>query len=162
MHFENIRSTILKPNLRLNGYMKKSFAAVIICSQASALECLSCRSYRDSEKLKGVEVGNLGCHGIFKSRPVHLLCSSSKHIISLHKRLQAADTINHKTCDGYIADVIIDFTFVASANGRSQRLRSLRHELSSPARTLESWFESHLRHGCLCAFILCLCCSVYR
>jgi hypothetical protein len=27
---------------------------------------------------------------------------------------------------------------------------------------LDRGFESHLRHGCLCAFILCLCCSVYR
>jgi hypothetical protein len=32
-------------------------------------------------------------------------------------------------------------------------------------RSLEHWdrgFESHSRHGCLCAFILCLCCSVCR
>jgi hypothetical protein len=32
-------------------------------------------------------------------------------------------------------------------------------------RWLESWdrgFESHSRHKCLCAFILCLCCPVYR
>jgi hypothetical protein len=32
-------------------------------------------------------------------------------------------------------------------------------------RPLEHWdrvFESHSRHGCLCAFILCLCCSVCR
>jgi hypothetical protein len=32
-------------------------------------------------------------------------------------------------------------------------------------RPLEHWnrgFESHLRHGCLCAFILCLCCPVCR
>jgi hypothetical protein len=31
-------------------------------------------------------------------------------------------------------------------------------------RPLEHWdrgFESHLRHGCLCAFILCLCCPMY-
>jgi hypothetical protein len=30
-------------------------------------------------------------------------------------------------------------------------------------RTLKQWdrvFESHLRHGYLCAFIVCLCCSV--
>jgi hypothetical protein len=32
-------------------------------------------------------------------------------------------------------------------------------------RPFEHWdrgFESHSRIGCLCAFILCLCCSVYR
>jgi hypothetical protein len=32
-------------------------------------------------------------------------------------------------------------------------------------RSLERWdlvFEPHLRHGCLRAFILCLCCSVCR
>jgi hypothetical protein len=32
-------------------------------------------------------------------------------------------------------------------------------------RSLERWnngFESNSRHGCLCAFILCLCCSVRR
>jgi hypothetical protein len=45
---------------------------------------------------------------------------------------------------------------------RSQWLRGLRHELSSFFRTLGSWFESHSRHGRLCAFILCFCCSVYR
>jgi hypothetical protein len=28
-------------------------------------------------------------------------------------------------------------------------------------RPLDRGFESHSRHGCLCAFILCLCCSVY-
>jgi hypothetical protein len=32
-------------------------------------------------------------------------------------------------------------------------------------RPLKHWgrgFESHSRHGCLCAFILCFCCSVCR
>jgi hypothetical protein len=31
--------------------------------------------------------------------------------------------------------------------------------------SLERWdrtFKSHLTHGCLCAFVLCLCCSVCR
>jgi hypothetical protein len=38
--------------------------------------------------------------------------------------------------------------------GRSQWPRGLRHELSSPAQHWNRGFESHLRHGCLCAFIL--------
>jgi hypothetical protein len=32
-------------------------------------------------------------------------------------------------------------------------------------RPLEHWdrgFQSHFKHGCLCAFILCLCCPVCR
>jgi hypothetical protein len=32
-------------------------------------------------------------------------------------------------------------------------------------RSLKHWgrgFETHSRHGCLCAFILCLCCTTYR
>jgi hypothetical protein len=40
--------------------------------------------------------------------------------------------------------------------------RGLRHE---PFRQLEHWdygFESYSRHGCMCAFILCLYCSVCR
>jgi hypothetical protein len=48
-------------------------------------------------------------------------------------------------------------------NCRSQWPRGLRHELSSVARTLGSWiripFEARMS---LCAFILCLCCSVCR
>jgi hypothetical protein len=35
----------------------------------------------------------------------------------------------------------------------------------SKARLLEHWnrvFEYHLRHGCLCAFVLCFCYSVCR
>jgi hypothetical protein len=34
--------------------------------------------------------------------------------------------------------------------------RGLKHELSSLARKLDSWVESHRRHGCLCVFILFL------
>jgi hypothetical protein len=37
------------------------------------------------------------------------------------------------------------------------------HSGMNRLRTLEHWdrgFESHLIHGCLCAFILCLCCSM--
>jgi hypothetical protein len=41
-----------------------------------------------------------------------------------------------------------------------QRPQRLRHELSSPTRTLGSWFRIHSKHGCLCARILCSCCSV--
>jgi hypothetical protein len=36
----------------------------------------------------------------------------------------------------------------------------VRHEFSSPARTLGSRFDSHSRHGCLSTFIVCLCCPV--
>jgi hypothetical protein len=39
---------------------------------------------------------------------------------------------------------------------------SLRHELSSPFKHWDRGLESHTRNGCLCAFILCLCCSVCR
>jgi hypothetical protein len=45
--------------------------------------------------------------------------------------------------------------------GRSQWPRDVRHELSSLERC-DRGFESHSRHGCLCAFILCLCCYVCR
>jgi Tfp pilus assembly protein PilN len=41
-------------------------------------------------------------------------------------------------------------------HGRPRWARGLRHELSSLARTLDSRFESYSRHGCFCAFILCL------
>jgi hypothetical protein len=34
--------------------------------------------------------------------------------------------------------------------------RGLRHELSRPLKHWDHGFESHLRHGGLCAFILCL------
>jgi hypothetical protein len=40
--------------------------------------------------------------------------------------------------------------------------RCLRHELSSSLERWDRGFESHSRHGCLCAFILCLCCSSCR
>jgi hypothetical protein len=45
---------------------------------------------------------------------------------------------------------------------RSQWPRGLRHELSSLARTLRSWVRILLKAwmSTLCAFILCLCCSV--
>jgi hypothetical protein len=42
---------------------------------------------------------------------------------------------------------------------RSQWPPGLRGEISPSAQTLGSMFESHSRHGCLSAFILCLCCS---
>jgi hypothetical protein len=49
---------------------------------------------------------------------------------------------------------------VAMFSCRSQWSRSLMR-----LHSLEHWdrgFESHSRHGCLFAFILCLCCSVCR
>jgi hypothetical protein len=48
-----------------------------------------------------------------------------------------------------------DFNAALKVTRRSQWPLSLR---------LEHWncgFESHSRHGCLSAFALCLCCSVY-
>jgi hypothetical protein len=48
------------------------------------------------------------------------------------------------------------------AAGRSQWPCRLRRDC---LRSLGHWdrgFESHSRHECLCAFILCLCCSVCR
>jgi hypothetical protein len=45
---------------------------------------------------------------------------------------------------------------------RSQWPRSIRHELYSLARTLGSGFDTQWRRGSLCAFILCLCCPLYR
>jgi hypothetical protein len=47
---------------------------------------------------------------------------------------------------------------------QSQWPRGLRHELSSLARTLGSWVRFPLKSwmSVLCAFILCLCCSVCR
>jgi hypothetical protein len=48
-------------------------------------------------------------------------------------------------------------------NCPSQWPRRLRHELSLPARTLWLWVRIPLK-ACMpvCAFILCLCCPVYR
>jgi hypothetical protein len=47
---------------------------------------------------------------------------------------------------------------------RSQWPRGLRHELSSLARMLGSWVRIPLktRMSVMCAFTLCLCCSVIR
>jgi hypothetical protein len=44
----------------------------------------------------------------------------------------------------------------------SGRPRGLRHELSPPVRTLASWVRIPLEAWKFCAFILCLCCSVYK
>jgi hypothetical protein len=57
--------------------------------------------------------------------------------------------------------VFLNFT-VPKIQCRSQRPRGLRHELSSPLKDWDGGFEPQLRHGCLCAFILCLCCPVCR
>jgi hypothetical protein len=48
--------------------------------------------------------------------------------------------------------------------GRSQWPRGLRHELPSLAPTLGSWVRIPLKAwiSVLCAFILCLCCSLCR
>jgi hypothetical protein len=40
---------------------------------------------------------------------------------------------------------------------QSQWPHDLRHEMSLPTEKLDCGFESHLRHGCLYGFILCLC-----
>jgi hypothetical protein len=42
-----------------------------------------------------------------------------------------------------------------SRNWRTQFMNRLR-----PLKHWDRGFQSHSRHGCLCAFILCLCCSV--
>jgi hypothetical protein len=42
---------------------------------------------------------------------------------------------------------------------RSQCPSGLKHEISSPARTLESWIRIQIQ-AWIFAFILCLCCSV--
>jgi hypothetical protein len=49
------------------------------------------------------------------------------------------------------------FTLDEHHNCRSQWPRDLRHEPSSHSRTSRSWVRIPLEHGCLCAFILCLC-----
>jgi hypothetical protein len=54
------------------------------------------------------------------------------------------------------------YTCVQRQFYRSQWPRGLRHELSSPLKHWDRGFESHLRHGCLCAFTLCLCSPVCR
>jgi hypothetical protein len=43
------------------------------------------------------------------------------------------------------------------STSRSQWLHGLRHEPSSPARTLGCGFESQSRHGCLCVRLFCVC-----
>jgi hypothetical protein len=50
------------------------------------------------------------------------------------------------------------------SSDHSGRPRSLRHELSSLARTLGSWIRIPLKAwmSIFCAFIPCFCCSVYR
>jgi hypothetical protein len=45
--------------------------------------------------------------------------------------------------------------------GRSQWLHGQSMNCLRPLKRCDRGFESHLRHGCLCAFILCLCCPVY-
>jgi hypothetical protein len=59
-------------------------------------------------------------------------------------------------------DLPIDLNQSIVRNGRSQWPRHIRHELSLPAQTWDSGFESYLRQECPCAFILCLCCPVCR
>jgi hypothetical protein len=46
-----------------------------------------------------------------------------------------------------------------------EKIQDSLHFRQCYPRLLEHWdrgFESPSRHGCLCAFILCLCCSVCR
>jgi hypothetical protein len=57
---------------------------------------------------------------------------------------------------------ILDMSDNIRLHGRSHWPRGLRHELSSSLERWDRGFESHSTHGCLCAFILCLCCSVCR
>jgi hypothetical protein len=52
--------------------------------------------------------------------------------------------------------------FFCLKKSRSQWPRHLRYELFHPLEHCDRMFESHSRHGCLFAFILCLCSSVCR
>jgi hypothetical protein len=64
----------------------------------------------------------------------------------------------------YLANVLKFHIRVDNNYGcRSEWPRGLRYELSSPVRTLGSWVRIPLK-ACMsmCAFILCLCCSVCR
>jgi hypothetical protein len=54
------------------------------------------------------------------------------------------------------------FHICRSVNADSQWPRGLRHEPSSSDEHWGRGFASHSRHGYLCTFILCLCCSVCR
>jgi hypothetical protein len=81
------------------------------------------------------------------------LSSSNKKVG--HNRASSLFTF-HLRC--YSSAVVLRGSHIC----HSQWPRGLRHELSSPAQTLGSWVRIHLRHGCLCAFILCLCCPVCR
>jgi hypothetical protein len=64
---------------------------------------------------------------------------------------------------GYLENIIIDGRqdkdILMLNYSQSQWPRGLRHEMSSPARTLGSWFRVPLE-AWLYAFILCLCCPV--
>jgi hypothetical protein len=61
------------------------------------------------------------------------------------------------------ASFLRSFLVAESTVCRSQWPRGLRHEPSSPARTLGSWVQISLKAWMsVCAFILCLCCPVYR
>jgi hypothetical protein len=56
------------------------------------------------------------------------------------------------------ADLINVFNFLGDHSGGAVWTINCLH----PLKHCDRGFESHLRHGCLCAFILCLCCSVCR
>jgi hypothetical protein len=58
---------------------------------------------------------------------------------------------------------LLDIPMTEVTHWRSQCPRGLRHELSSPARTLGSWVKIPLKAWMsICASILCLCCRVCR
>jgi hypothetical protein len=55
------------------------------------------------------------------------------------------------------------FRMLRCFRSRSRWPRSLRHDLSSPARTLGSWIRIPLEAWMsVCAFILCFCCPVCK
>jgi hypothetical protein len=67
----------------------------------------------------------------------------------------------------YVLSPFQNKKFKSSHGGKNLEFLPLDYETGNVnhLRSLERWdcgFESHSRHGCRYAFILCLCCSVYR
>jgi hypothetical protein len=115
---------------------------------------------------------------LFRQNPVEILDNGfrpspfeykSRHRpVTLSSQSSSSSTIYHEQLTGSPITVAARSkawtVFARSDASRSQWPRGLRHELSSLARTLRSWFRIPLNawKSVLCAFNLCLCFSVCR
>jgi hypothetical protein len=97
----------------------------------------------------GTMLENMGCHSVGLCVGRHGNSNDSRPTVHTPRRHK------QKKDSGAIIGV-------TGRNLRSRRPRGLSRGLSSPAPTLRSWVRIPLKHGCLCVFILCLCCPVCR